>query len=158
MMNKKLSGSQIFFTLLGVAVVVVSAFLLIRALGSQGPMESAPNVVLPAQNPYSFSSSSPLAITQATEHVSGMGSLVDYTGTLPAVGSCQEVRVQTPTYAKNPVRFAIIVNTSATSSCADPNAPQTFTASFGADKTGNAPILSAVFVNGNKVMYAVNGN
>jgi|GEM_PF-3341439 len=158
MMNKKLSGSQIFFALLGVVVVVVIAFLLMRAYGSQGPTEIAPNVVLPAQNPYSFSASSPLVITQATEHISGMGSLVNYIGTLPAIGACQEVQVQTPTYAKNPVHFAFIVNTIATTSCADPNAPQTFTASFGADSTGNTPVLSAVFVNGNKVTYALNGN
>ena len=158
MLNKTLSANQIFFTILGVVVVLVSAFLLMRAFGSQGPVPPTLNVVLPAQNPYSFSTTSPLTIARSTSSVAKMGSLVNYTGTLPSTGSCQEVIVQTPTYASNPVRFAFIVNTVATSSCEDPNAPQTFTTSFGADKTGNAPVLSAVFVNGDKVLYAVNGN
>jgi len=159
MLNKKLSNNQIFFTILGVVVVLVSAFLLVRTpLFSHGPTDAAPVVVLPAQNPYSFSTSSPLVITHATTQVHGMGTMVSYAGTLPAVGSCQSVSVQTPTYGTNPVSFAFIVNTSATSSCADPNAPQTFTASFGTDSTGSAPVLSAVFVNGDKVEYAVNDN
>jgi hypothetical protein len=157
MMNKELSANQIFFTLLGVVVVLAMVFVLVRAFSLQSPIGPSPVVVLPAQNPYSFSTSSPLTITRTSSQVSGMGMIANYTGTLPAVGSCQEVSVQTPSYGKNPVRFAFIVNTAATSSCANPQAPQTFTASFGEDSAGNVPVLSAVFINGDKVIYTVNG-
>lgn len=144
---------------LGVALLVV-CFLLLRMFFSGMPVPSANTntIVLPAQNPYTFSTSSPLLITRTTQHVTGMGTLVNYSGSLPAIGSCQAVSVQTPTYAKNPVRFAFIVNTTATSSCADSNKPQTFSVGFGADSAGNTPVLSAVFVNGTKVIYTVNGN
>lgn len=157
-MNQKVTANQIFFTLLGVVVVVASVFVLVRAFSSQGPVAVNPTITLPTQNPYSFSSSSPLAIVQTTSQVAHMGTLVTWSGTLPAVGSCQSVSVQTPTYAKDPVRFAFIINTAPNTSCPNPQAPQTFTASFGTDSKGNTPALSAVFVNGSKVIYTVNGN
>jgi hypothetical protein len=157
-MSQKLSANQIFFTLLGVAVVAACAFLLIHASRLQSPKTSTPNVVLPAQNPYTFSTSSPLVITETTQHVSGMGNLVNYTGTLPATGSCEEINTQAPTYGTNPVRFAFIINTTPEGSCTDPSKPLTFSVGFGADSKGNTPALSEVFVNGSKVIYTVNGN
>jgi hypothetical protein len=158
-MNQKVTANHIFFAVLGLVVFLVIVFLLVRDFGSRNPIEnSTPNVVLPAQSPYSFSTTSPLAIVQTTTHVAKMGSLVNYTGTLPAVGSCQTVSTQAPTYGKNPVHFAFVVNTVATSSCVNPNAPQNFTASFGEDSKGNTPRLSAVFVNGDRAIYTVNGN
>ena len=156
-MNQKVSANHIFFAVLGLVVVLAVVFLLVSNFGSRTPMESIPDEGLP-QSPYTFSTSSPLVIAKTTEHVAGMGTLINYTGTLPAVGSCEAVSVQTPTWATNPVRFAFIVDTMATSSCANPNAPQTFNVGFGADSKGNTPVLSAVFVNGDQVIYTLNGN
>lgn len=154
-MNQKPSANQIFFTLLGIVVVAACVFLLVRALTSHNIIMPSPAVVLPAQNPYSFSTSSPLVITQTTAHIQRMGTVVTYTGTLPATGSCQSLNTQTTTYGTNPIRFAFIINTAPDTSCPNPKAPQTFTTGFSTDSKGNTPVLSAVFVNGTQAIYVV---
>ncbi len=161
-MDKKIFSehkNKIFFITLGVLVVLACGFLLYRFYNPENlGTIPVPHVVLPATNPYTFSTSSPLVITRTESHEAVTGTLFDYSGTLPAVGACESMSVQTTTYAKNPVFFAFIITTTATSSCANPNAPQTFTAGFGEDTSGNSPVLNAVFVNGNRVIYTLNGN
>ena len=154
--KKTLSKLEVSLMVFGVALLVV-CYLLLRLVFSN--MSTPPAHTTAAQNPYSFSSSSPLAIVRSTTSIAKMGTLVSYTGTLPGVGSCQSISVQTPMHATNPVHFAFVITAVATSSCADPNAPQTFTTSLGADSaTSTPPILDGVSIDGTNVIYVVSGN